>query len=938
MNRPIVLIFFLCILLGYRLQATPSCPSSVFWLEDFSLPNGTTSDTGPTAWTSKASGSGIYSVQNNQFKTSFNDQYEGVWTSGVIDISGKSNTILSVYLKSEIVGTGKSFETADYVRVYYKLNGGSETLVYGDVAGIGTTTVGTKDTTISAPLPAGSTVQIIIKTSNSDASERYYFDNVKLSGSTPPDITATGGVLACQSAVTLNVSSSISGVTYNWTGPNGFTSTSKNPTVSALGTYTATVTTPGGCTASQAVQVTSGATAFWLETFGQSNGTTSDNGTSAWSVQYAPSSSTFSVQNSEFEVSNSGLVGSTNESVWASGVIDISGKTNVSISAAIRSAVTGSGVMNTSGVYMDYIRFYYKLNGGAEVLFHENLAAINNHSTTNTLISSGSLNGASLQIIVRARATGSDEFYYFDNIQVWGGSALTGVASAGGVLTCVKTTVPLTGSSTMSGASYTWTGPNNFSSTAQDPTVSAPGIYTLTVSLGGCTGSDTALVTQDITPPAALTTTAVPVSAQLDCKNNSVTFTPGSSTPGVTYTWAGPNGALPSAGAVTVSATGTYTLTATNPANGCTAVASSVVTQNTTVPGGVTTTANPVTAQITCDHPSVTLTSNSTTPGVTYSWSDANGTVVGVGASVSVTAPGVYTVSVTDPGNGCITALPGSVTRNISVPIGLSASPQDIISCFTPMIDLQGRSSTPGVTFAWSGPGGYTANTADAQTDMPGNYTLTVTNPVNGCSASTPTVVQADTATPANVIASNNGPLNCINTSVTITSGSSTPGVDFTWVAPDNSFISGATAVVTVPGTYTIQVTNNSNGCFSQATTSVIKNTTGCPGSSTITRAAVSGRSEDFTTDAAAGFVYKAYPNPFSTTAFIEFASPVSSHVTVELYSSYGSLEKLLFNNTANANQLYKVQLNASGLSSGAHFCIIRNGDQLYSSRLILMK
>ena len=1238
--------------------------AAVYWLEDFTLPNGTTSDAGATPWTSATSGTGTYSVQNNEFKTSFSGQAEGVWTSGVINISGKNNTVLSVDLKSETASSSDFFENADYIRVFYKLNGGAETLVYEDLAGIGNTTTGTASTTISSAALNGSTLQIIIKTNNSDPTERYYFDNVKLTGTgastnisasvtgtvtcnstaqlfatttstatayswtgpngytsalqnpivsaggqyvvtatlsgscsvsapaivienkTPPDITATGGVLACLSGVTLNVNSSVSGATYKWTGPNGFTCTAKDPVVSTLGSYTATVTSPAnGCTASQSVQVSSGAAAFWLEDFTLANGTTSDAGATAWSVQSAPSSSLFSVQNNEFRISNSGLVGSTSESVWASGVINISGKTNVRISAAIRDAVSGSGVamdssgdymdyirfyyklnggaevlfsdnvaainnnsttntiissgslngtslqivvrarasgsdefyyfdnvqvsgissenavatggtltctntsvtlsgsstaggatfswtgpngftstaqnptvstagiytltvtnpttgctgtdtanvnnttttgslwledftlangttsdagttawsvqsapssslfsvqnnefrvsnsglvgstsesvwasgvinisgktnvrisaairdavsgsgvaMDSSGDYMDYIRFYYKLNGGAEVLFSDNVAAINNNSTTNTIISSGSLNGTSLQIVVRARASGSDEFYYFDNVQVSAASNINTVASAGGMLTCVKTAVPLTGSSTLTGATYNWTGPNSFVSTAQSPTVSAAGIYTLTVTLGGCTGTDTVLVSQDIAPPVAVTTTAVPVSAQLTCSNNSVTFTPGSSTPGVTYSWAGPGGAIPSSGVVTVSATGTYTLTATNPVNGCTASASSAVTQNITSPGGVTTTANPVTAQITCTNPSVLLTSNSTTAGVTYGWSGPNG-FTATGASVTVNDAGDYTVSVTDPTNGCITALPGTVTKNVSVPVGLSASPSDIISCFSPVIDVQGRSTTPGALFSWSGPGGYTASTADAETDMPGSYTLTVTNPANGCTASTGTIVKADTVTPTGVTASNNGPLNCVNTSVSLTGGFSTATGDYLWVTPDNNFIPGASIAVTTPGVYTFVVTNDNNGCTSQATTNVIQNTDGCTGSTSLNPAvtgnAMAKSMSGVTEDTVTGFQYKTYPNPWTTTEFIEFTSSASSLVSVELYSSYGNREKLLFNNRVNANQVYKLELGTAGLVSGTHFCIIRNNDKVYAVKLILIK
>jgi hypothetical protein len=378
-------------------------------------------------------------------------------------------------------------------------------------------------------------------------------------------------------------------------------------------------------------------------------------------------------------------------------------------------------------------------------------------------------------------------------------------------------------------------------------------------------------------------------------------------------------------------------MTATDPNSGCTASASCIVTQNTTAPGGVTTTALPATAQVTCTNPTILLTGNSSTTGVTYSWAGP-GIVSASRASATVNLAGTYTVTVTDPSNGCSTTLPSAVTKNVNVPIGLTASPGDVISCFTPTIDLQGGSSTPGAIFAWSGPGGYTANTDVPETSVPGDYTLTVTDPTNGCSASVSTTALADTATPANVTASNNGPLNCTTTSVTITSSSSTPGVGFTWVTPSGTVITGGTAVVTVPGTYTIQVTNNGNGCFSEATTTVIQNTTGCSGSNAVKPAAISGSAEGFSTDALTGFVYKTYPNPFSTTAFIEFASPLSSPVTVEIYSSYGYREALLFNNTVNANQLYKLQLGTAGLSSGTHFCIIRSGDKVYSSKLILMK
>lgn len=752
-----------------------------------------------------------------------------------------------------------------------------------------------------------------------------------------PDLTATGASLGCATSTTIGASSSVSGATYSWTGPNGFTSTAQNPSVSAVGTYTVTVRNPAtGCTASQSVTVTAGTAAsavFWLEDFTLPNGTTSDTGTTPW-TSATTGVGTYSVQNNEFKTSFSGQA----EGVWTSGVINIAGESNTTFSVDLRSETASSGDFFETA---DYVRVYYKLDGGAETLMYEDLAGIGS-STTGTAsitVSSAALNGSTLQIIIKTNNSDPTERYYFDNVKVTGTPTLTALASASSTLTCTNTTVALTGSSNTAGVSYSWTGPNNFTSTTQNPVVSTTGIYTLTVTLGGCSATDTALVPQNIIAPQNLTTTAVPVSAQLTCTNNSVTFTGGSSTSGVNYSWAGPSGAISSTNIATVTAVGTYTLTATNSANGCTATASSIVTQNTTAPQGVTTTANPTTAQVTCAHPSVTLTSSSTTTGVTYSWSGPSG-YTATGAVATATAAGTYTVTVTDPTNGCVTTLPGTVTKNVSVPIGLSASPSDIISCFTPVIDLQGSSTTSGVTFSWSGPGGYTATTATAETDMPGNYTLTVTNPLNGCTSSTGTIVAADTATPANVTASNNGPLNCITTSVTLTSSSSSSNVDFLWVTPSNTFISGSTAVVTTAGTYTIVVTNDENGCSSQAPTTVLQNTTGCSGAAFLSPVSATAPREmsDSVENGVARLEYKIYPNPFSTTAFIEFTAPANAQATVELYNSFGSREKLLFNSRVTANQAYKLELPAAGLTPGAYFCIIRYSNKIYTTKLVLIK
>jgi hypothetical protein len=163
-------------------------------------------------------------------------------------------------------------------------------------------------------------------------------------------------------------------------------------------------------------------------------------------------------------------------------------------------------------------------------------------------------------------------------------------------------------------------------------------------------------------------------------------------------------------------------------------------------------------------------------------------------------------------------------------------------------------------------------------------------------------------------------------------------------VAPDNSLIQGATASVSVAGAYTLVVTDQGNGCASTSMTTVAQNTTGCTGSSAQVRSSMSGTVAALNTDTtqslagATGFVYKAWPNPFSDQAFVEFKSPESSLVTVEIYNNFGIREKILFNSIVAAHQSYKLELNKGNLSVGTHFCIIRSLGKVYTTKLILLK
>jgi hypothetical protein len=157
---------------------------------------------------------------------------------------------------------------------------------------------------------------------------------------------------------------------------------------------------------------------------------------------------------------------------------------------------------------------------------------------------------------------------------------------------------------TIPGASYSWSGPNGFSSNQQNPfvanaTSAASGTYTLTVTAGGCSG-------QSFTTQA--TVSAIPSAPSIG--SNSPVIVGGTinltapTIAGASYNWTGPNGFSstqqnPSISNATNADSGTYSCFVV--VNSCTSnVASIVVSVNTisfltytssgtfTVPGGVT--------------------------------------------------------------------------------------------------------------------------------------------------------------------------------------------------------------------------------------------------------------------------------------------------------------------------------------------------------------
>ena len=646
-----------------------------------------------------------------------------------------------------------------------------------------------------------------------------------------PAVNATSdGVLTCanqQVTLSAEVIGGIEPFSYAWVDSSGtLIATTFSVDVSAPGTYTLSVTGGNGCTGSDTVvvaqdteaptvratsdgaltcatlqvalraEVTGGTEPFsyaWVNASGESIGTTASVNVSA------AGSYTVTVTSTRSGCSTSDAVEVT-EDVAAPGVV--LGPDRVLTCASRQVTITPAVSGGTPP-----LAYTWKDAAGATVSQQREITV--SVPGTYTLTVTG-VNGCS----------GSDTIVVTQDM---GAPAVS--ATCGGVLTCVNQHVSLTAGVTGGSApfTYAWANPGGESiGTTASVNVSAPGTYTLTVTgSNGCSRSDTVTVTQEIDVPVVSATS----DGMLTCANQQVTLTSdvtGGAGP-FSYAWMGAGGAsIGTTASVDVSAPGTYTVTVTSTRSGCSASDTVVVTQDIEAPV-VNATSD---GMLTCANQQVNLTADVTggSAPFCYTWLDPSGEPVGTAASVDVSAPGTYTVTVTSTQSGCSASDTVVVTQDIEAPV-VDATSDGVLTCADQQVNLTADVTGGSAPFCytWLDPSGELIGTAaSVDVSAPGTYTVTVTSTQSGCSASDTVVVTQDIEAPA-VNATSDGVLTCANQQVTLgveVIGGAKPFY-YVWVDSGARLI-GTTASVDVsePGTYMVTVTG-SNGCSASDTVAV---------------------------------------------------------------------------------------------------------------------
>jgi hypothetical protein len=172
--------------------------------------------------------------------------------------------------------------------------------------------------------------------------------------------------------------------------------------------------------------------------------------------------------------------------------------------------------------------------------------------------------------------------------------------------------------------------------------------------------------------------------------------------------------------------------------------------------------------------------------------------------------PGVYTVSVTDA-CGCTNTLTQVITAPPAFTLTGMITQIPCGGLNNGAIDVTVGGGTPGYTYAWTGPSGYTANTEDLLNLTPGTYTLTATD-ANNCTITQNWVVNP--APQALLLSETNVDVLCSGQatgSIDLTTVGGTAPYTYMWNGPgaytaNTQDISGLAA-----GTYSVTVTDANN-------------------------------------------------------------------------------------------------------------------------------
>lgn len=360
-------------------------------------------------------------------------------------------------------------------------------------------------------------------------------------------------------------------------------------------------------------------------------------------------------------------------------------------------------------------------------------------------------------------------------------------------LDCNRPFISLQGSSSSADAVFEWTGPSGPLGNNSNIQVSSPGDYTLIVKLpNGCLNAEIIQVFQDIDTPQVNV-----FSDTLTCLLDKIILQVNPDTT-LNYDWRGPAGFSSTLANPEVNLPGEYTVVVIGK-NGCPRSGSVLIYENKAVP------------QLELRNDTLTCKKNMIFPFVQtdldiidFNWTGPGGFMSNV-IDPPIFIPGLYILRITKS-NGCEATEAVLISEDKTLPSATLEA--DTISC-TSNAEIRINSIDPGVDFNWFGPGGFSSDQLRTSVTVGGWYYLQMIGQ-NGCIKTDSIFVFQKDVLPD--IFTKDDTLTCDKTSLILQGGSNTQGVRYEWTGPGGFSSTNPNPMVSDSGVYTLKIIDP-NGC-----------------------------------------------------------------------------------------------------------------------------
>ena len=666
--------------------------------------------------------------------------------------------------------------------------------------------------------------------------------------STPTASPINNGYICAGGAVTLTANPGGSTNTYAWSGPNLSSSTAQNPTATptVTSTYSLTVTngtSASGCNPSILYTTTVSVNPTPVAS-PVNNGYICNGGTVTLTANPAGGATVFAWTGPSLSSASAGnpTATPTSTAVYSLTVSDGSTQpgcspstiytTAVSVNPTPAAAPTNDGPICNGGT----VNLAANPSGGASV-FTWSGSSLSSTSVATPSASPSSTSVFSLTVSDGSGRSGcSPSTIYTTSVTV--NSTPTAAPTNNGYI-CIGGAATLAANPGGSTSTYSWSGPNLSSFTAQNPTASptVTSTYSLTVANGtsasGCNPSTLYTTTVSVNP----TPVASPVNNGYICNGGTVNFTANPAGGATAFTWSGSG--LSSASAenptATPTSTSVYSLAVSDGSSqpGCSP--SAIFT--TTVSVNPTPAAAPANNGYICEGGTVTLNANPSGGAAVFTWAGTNlSSASAQDPTATPTSTTVYSLTVTD-GSGRSGCSPSTLyTTTVSVnPTPVATPTNNSPICVGGTVVLTANPAGGANTYAWSGSSLSSASSANPTATPTSTtvYSLTVSDGSGrpGCSPATvyTTSVTVNVA-PSLTSVTNSGPI-CNGTTLNLSAIGAANVTDLSWSGPV-AITTATSATASVPaattaatGTYSVTVNNATGpGCSITYTTSATVN------------------------------------------------------------------------------------------------------------------